>query len=163
MRSPISNTIGSAVTDLAWSHSDATPVLPARNQIESNRALKHADSQARKPVRVRSGIRNTGDSISGERHQSRHRRERKSKREDRSVHARRRAGSPEFKDIQYPAPVHNQVRFKAKAIGLNRAETIWRASSAGNDYLIAPAMMRKNNLEKPLDRGEKNQLRPSLN
>jgi NADPH:quinone reductase-like Zn-dependent oxidoreductase len=40
-----------------------------------------------------------------------------------------RYGAPEvleFKDIQIPAPADNEVRIKVKAIGLNRAESMWR-------------------------------------
>jgi NADPH:quinone reductase-like Zn-dependent oxidoreductase len=47
-----------------------------------------------------------------------------------------KAGGPEvleFVDVQVPAPGPNEVRIKVKAIGINRAEAMWRA----DDY-IAP-------------------------
>jgi NADPH:quinone reductase-like Zn-dependent oxidoreductase len=45
-----------------------------------------------------------------------------------------RAGGPEvleFLDMQIPAPGQNEVRIKVKAIGINRAEAMWRV----NDYI----------------------------
>src|SRR5260221_14457997 len=48
-----------------------------------------------------------------------------------------KAGGPEvleFVEVQVPAPGPNEVRIKVKAIGINRAEAMWRAA----DY-IEPA------------------------
>ncbi len=40
-----------------------------------------------------------------------------------------KAGGPEvleFVEVQVPAPGPNEVRIKVKAIGINRAESMWR-------------------------------------
>jgi len=40
-----------------------------------------------------------------------------------------KAGGPEvleFKDIEVPTPADDEVRIRVKAIGLNRAEAMWR-------------------------------------
>src|ERR1700710_991097 len=45
-----------------------------------------------------------------------------------------KAGGPEvleFVEVQVPAPGPNEVRIKVKAIGINRAEAMWR----GGDYI----------------------------
>src|SRR2546428_11676613 len=45
-----------------------------------------------------------------------------------------KAGGPEvleFVEVQVPAPGPNEVRIKVKAIGINRAEAMWR----GDDYI----------------------------
>src|SRR2546430_10308424 len=45
-----------------------------------------------------------------------------------------KAGGPEvleFVEVQVPAPGPNEVRIKVKAIGINRAEAMWR----GHDYI----------------------------
>src|ERR1700719_1645151 len=45
-----------------------------------------------------------------------------------------KAGGPEvleFVDVQVPAPGPNEVRIKVKAIGVNRAEAMWRV----DDYI----------------------------
>src|SRR5260370_3559973 len=47
-----------------------------------------------------------------------------------------KAGGPEvleFVEVQVPAPGPNEVRIKVKAIGINRAESMWR-----NDKYIEP-------------------------
>jgi NADPH:quinone reductase-like Zn-dependent oxidoreductase len=44
----------------------------------------------------------------------------------------------EFKDIQIPAPADNEVRIKVKAIGLNRAESIWRGRVAPATTISLP-------------------------
>src|SRR5258708_29252366 len=47
-----------------------------------------------------------------------------------------KAGGPEvleFVEVQVPAPGQNEVRIKVKAIGVNRAESMWR-----NDKYIEP-------------------------
>ena len=47
-----------------------------------------------------------------------------------------KAGGPEvleFVEVQVPAPGPNEVRIKVKAIGINRAEAMWR-----NDKYIEP-------------------------
>lgn len=45
-----------------------------------------------------------------------------------------KAGGPEvleFVEVQVPAPGPNEVRIKVKAIGINRAEAMWRV----DDYI----------------------------
>jgi len=45
-----------------------------------------------------------------------------------------KAGGPEvleFIEVQVPAPGPSEVRIKVKAIGINRAEAMWRV----NDYI----------------------------
>jgi hypothetical protein len=67
-----------------------------------------------------------------------------------------RYGAPEvleFKDIQIPAPADHEVRIKVKAIGLNRAESMWRKDEyveevrlpARLGYEIAGAARRNRN------------------
>jgi NADPH:quinone reductase-like Zn-dependent oxidoreductase len=51
-----------------------------------------------------------------------------------------KAGGPEvleFVEVQVPAPGPNEVRLKVKAIGINRAEAMWRV----DDY-IGTAQLR---------------------
>src|SRR3989442_6615886 len=43
-----------------------------------------------------------------------------------------KAGGPEvleFKDIEGPTPADDEVRIRAKAIGINRAQAMWREDS----------------------------------
>src|ERR1700730_15750230 len=56
-----------------------------------------------------------------------------------------KAGGPEvleFVEVQAPAPGPNEVRIKVKAIGINRAEAMWRVddSSSASSFRQVSAM-----------------------